>query len=124
LVYYSGYTAEELSQPVTFMLEFLSRPTKFEAIFKKYSQRKFMKGSVFVKDWIASRLSVGHHPVYDHIMNVEMRAEWIRKAGLDDVPSSKELCDLADFEDKDSSANDSDCGNGSEEENDSSSDSY
>ena len=36
------------------MVEYLQKPLKYEAIFKKYSQRKFMKGSVFVKDWIES----------------------------------------------------------------------
>lgn len=93
LVYYSGYTASDLSAPVAQMLHFLSCPTKFQAIYKKYSQRKFMKGSSFVADWISSRKSVGLHPVYDHEMNVSARAEWISKRDLKVEGSSVVGCE-------------------------------
>lgn len=99
LVYYSGYAKDELDQPVTFMLEFLSKPTKYEAIYKKYSQRKFMKGALFVKDWIVSRGSVGVHPVYEHAMNVEMRKEWIRRRKEQLEQSSSEVVDFDAAED-------------------------
>jgi hypothetical protein len=68
LAYYSGYTEEELEDPVTLMLEFLKKLVKYEAIYKKYSQRKFMKGAVFVKDWVESHLQC-LHPLKDHPMN-------------------------------------------------------
>jgi hypothetical protein len=34
------------------MLDYLGKPVKYEALFKKYSGRKFMKGAIFVKDWM------------------------------------------------------------------------
>jgi G2/mitotic-specific cyclin 1/2 len=34
------------------MLDFLKKPPKHEALFKKYCSKKFMKASIFVKDWI------------------------------------------------------------------------
>jgi hypothetical protein len=73
LTYYSGYTEEELAEPAALLLDFLSKPTKYDAIYKKYSQRKFMKGSVYVKEWIASNLKNGLHPLSDHPMNLEAR---------------------------------------------------
>lgn len=88
LTYYSGYTEEELEEPVTLMLEFLKRPVKYEAIFKKYSQRKFMKGAVFVKDWVENHLQ-SLHPLKTHQMN-----------------SVKEICEDAVFLSKDSESED------------------
>lgn len=54
------------------MLDFLSRPVKYEAMFKKYSSRKFMKGAIFVKDWISERKIQGLaiHPKEGHAINV------------------------------------------------------
>jgi len=79
LVYYSGYTAAKLSAPVAHMLTFLGKPSKFTAVWKKYAQRKYMKGAIFVDEWVKSRRGCGVHPVYEHSMNVEARAEWIRE---------------------------------------------
>lgn len=58
-----------------------------------------MKGALFVKDWIASRSSVGLHPDHDHAMNVEMRKEWIRrrKERLDQTSSETNDSCTADF---------------------------
>jgi hypothetical protein len=69
LIHYSGYTEEEMSETVALMLDFLSKPLKYEAMYKKYSQRKFMKGAIFVKDWIESHKSSGLHPIKEHPMN-------------------------------------------------------
>jgi G2/mitotic-specific cyclin 1/2 len=52
-VFYSGYEEKEMSETVSMMLEYLQKPVKYEAVFKKYSQRKFMKGAIFVQSWIA-----------------------------------------------------------------------
>ena len=37
---------------VTLMLDNLKKPTKYESLYKKYSSRKFMKASIFVRGWI------------------------------------------------------------------------
>jgi G2/mitotic-specific cyclin 1/2 len=34
------------------ILEMLKKPMKYEALYKKYSSRKFMKAALFVKNWI------------------------------------------------------------------------
>lgn len=52
LAHYSGWDEEGLSPCAELMLEYLRKPTKYEAVYKKYSSRKFMKASVFVKDYI------------------------------------------------------------------------
>ena len=52
MTHYSGYDQEELTSVVDLVMDNLVKPTKYDAIFKKYSSRKFMKASIFVKDWI------------------------------------------------------------------------
>jgi len=53
LRHYSGFTEEELQPTVDLMLNYLSKPTKHESFFKKYASKKFMKASIFAKDWIS-----------------------------------------------------------------------
>jgi hypothetical protein len=60
-----------MAETVALMLDFLGKPVKYEAMYKKYSQRKFMKGAIFVKDWIESHKCSGLHPIKDHQMNAE-----------------------------------------------------
>lgn len=52
LIHYSGYTEEELQPTVDLMINYLSKPTKHESFFKKYASKKFMKASIFAKEWI------------------------------------------------------------------------
>ncbi|KAJ3103812.1 G2/mitotic-specific cyclin [Phlyctochytrium planicorne] len=58
LVHYSGYTEEELIPCVELMLDYLERPVKYEALHKKYSSKKFMRASVYAKDWMDKRKSL------------------------------------------------------------------
>jgi G2/mitotic-specific cyclin 1/2 len=37
------------------MLDYLQEPTKHEIFFKKYASKKFLKASLFVKEWIAQK---------------------------------------------------------------------
>lgn len=52
LRHYSGYTEEQMKPVVDLMLDYLKKPTKHEALWKKYASKKFMKASIFVRDWI------------------------------------------------------------------------
>ena len=47
------------------MLDYLEKPVKYEALYKKYSQRKFMKGSIFVKDWIDANIETSNFTPWD-----------------------------------------------------------
>ncbi|KAL2919153.1 G2/mitotic-specific cyclin [Polyrhizophydium stewartii] len=55
LKHYSGYGEEELLECANLMLDYLEKPVRYEALYKKYSGRKFMKAAIFVEDWIARR---------------------------------------------------------------------
>lgn len=44
LVYYAGYTEEEVEPVVQLMVDYLARPVVHEAFFKKYANKKFLKG--------------------------------------------------------------------------------
>ncbi|EPX73446.1 G2/M B-type cyclin Cdc13 [Schizosaccharomyces octosporus yFS286] len=52
LVHYSGYEEHELISVVKKMINYLQKPVRHEAFFKKYASKKFMKASLFVRDWI------------------------------------------------------------------------
>ncbi|KAF0419858.1 A/B/D/E cyclin [Gigaspora margarita] len=56
LIHYSTFTEKELEPCIRLMLNYLSKPTKHEQLFKKYSTKKFMKASVFVQDWVEKYL--------------------------------------------------------------------
>ncbi|KAI8838242.1 cyclin-like protein [Chytriomyces cf. hyalinus JEL632] len=53
LAFYSGYSEVEIQPVCDMMLEYLNKPCKHEAFFKKYASKKFMKASVFVKEWMS-----------------------------------------------------------------------
>ena len=57
MVHYSGYDEEEVGQIAQLMLDYLSKPVKYEALFKKYTSRKFMKAAIFVKGWLEQHRS-------------------------------------------------------------------
>lgn len=44
LAYYAGYTEEEVEPLVALMVDYLARPVVHEAFFKKYANKKFLKG--------------------------------------------------------------------------------
>ncbi|CAB4432861.1 unnamed protein product [Rhizophagus irregularis] len=56
LIHYSQYTEEELQQCEQLMLQYLMKPTKHEQLYKKYAAKRFMKASIFVKDWISKNV--------------------------------------------------------------------
>ncbi|KAJ1929410.1 B-type cyclin [Tieghemiomyces parasiticus] len=56
-VYYSGYTERMLQELVDLTMNLLADPKTHNAIYEKYSDRKFMKASIFVGQWMSN-----HHP--------------------------------------------------------------
>lgn len=44
IAFYSGYTEEEIEPVVQLMVDYLARPICHDAFFKKYANKKFMKG--------------------------------------------------------------------------------
>ncbi|KAI8369298.1 cyclin-like protein [Radiomyces spectabilis] len=46
------YAEGEVKTIVNFMLDYLAQPVQHDAFFKKWSSRRFMKASVFVRDWV------------------------------------------------------------------------
>ncbi|KAJ3065339.1 G2/mitotic-specific cyclin [Podochytrium sp. JEL0797] len=52
LAHYSGYSEAAIEPVSDMMIEYLRKPCKHEAFFKKYASKKFMKASIFVKEWM------------------------------------------------------------------------
>ncbi|KAG0135410.1 cyclin-like protein [Tuber indicum] len=59
LVHYSDYTEEEVLPVFRLMIDYLARPVKHEAFFKKYASKKFMKASIHARQW-AKRNASAH----------------------------------------------------------------
>lgn len=55
LTHYSSYSEEEIEECVRLMMEYLEKPCKHEALYKKYASKKFMKASIFVREWLAKQ---------------------------------------------------------------------
>lgn len=55
LVHYSGYTEKEIEPVAEKMFNYLANPLH-ESFFKKYASKKFMKVSIFVRDWYAREM--------------------------------------------------------------------
>ncbi|KAL1921169.1 uncharacterized protein VTP21DRAFT_10885 [Calcarisporiella thermophila] len=53
--YYSGYTEEEIQPVVRLTVELLRHPKKHAAIFEKYADKRFMKASIFVSQYLGTR---------------------------------------------------------------------
>ncbi|KAG5519474.1 hypothetical protein PMAC_002101 [Pneumocystis sp. 'macacae'] len=59
LIHYSGYKESDLIPCSKMMLDYLSRSVvKHEAFFKKYASKKFMKVSLFVRDWVKKHYNI------------------------------------------------------------------
>lgn len=62
LTHYSGYTEPQLLPCMELMVEVLKKPSEDTFIFKKYSTKRFMKASIFVREWIHQHLkSLAHN---------------------------------------------------------------
>ncbi|KAF9144697.1 G2/mitotic-specific cyclin [Linnemannia schmuckeri] len=61
LAHYSGYTEPQLLPCMELMVEVLKRPSEDTFIFKKYSTKRFMKASIFVREWIHQHLQPPAH---------------------------------------------------------------
>jgi len=51
LVYYAGYSEDEVMPLVELMVDYLARPVCHEAFFKKYASKKFLKASIVARNW-------------------------------------------------------------------------
>ncbi|KAI1503225.1 cyclin-like protein [Biscogniauxia marginata] len=51
IAYYSGYTEEEIEPVFELMVDYMARPLIHEAFYKKYASKKFMKASMYTRQW-------------------------------------------------------------------------
>ncbi|KAG0280087.1 G2/mitotic-specific cyclin [Linnemannia exigua] len=63
LKHYSGYPESELIPCMELMVDALRKPSEDTFIFKKYSTKRFMKASIFVREWIHQHI---HPPGPQH----------------------------------------------------------
>ena len=55
----------EIQPCVKLMLDFLNKPCNYEALYKKYASKKFMKASIFVREWLAKQNGSDSDENYD-----------------------------------------------------------
>ncbi|KKA30519.1 hypothetical protein TD95_003379, partial [Thielaviopsis punctulata] len=70
LVFYSGYSEDEIEPIVAILVDYMVRPTTHQAFFRKYACKKFLKASIIARSWAKAnmrhfRISNPHIPVDD-----------------------------------------------------------
>lgn len=53
LAHFSGYTEGQMIGCVRLMIDYLSKPIRHDAFYKKYASKKFIKASLYVTQWVA-----------------------------------------------------------------------
>ncbi|KAI0765312.1 cyclin-like protein [Fomes fomentarius] len=51
LAHYSSYSESDIVPTANLMLNYVLKPIRHQSFFKKYASKKFLKASVFVRDW-------------------------------------------------------------------------
>ncbi|PCH44885.1 hypothetical protein WOLCODRAFT_139305 [Wolfiporia cocos MD-104 SS10] len=59
LAHYSSYPESAIVPTANLMLNYVLKPIKHESFFKKYASKRFMKASVFVREWALERWDEG-----------------------------------------------------------------
>ncbi|CDO75435.1 hypothetical protein BN946_scf184693.g4 [Trametes cinnabarina] len=55
LAHYSSYRESDIVPTANLMLNYILKPVRHQSFFKKYASKKFLKASVFVRDWALER---------------------------------------------------------------------
>lgn len=64
LSHYSGYGEKEVSKCVELFHRFFKKEVNYEAVFKKYSNKKFMRVSQYIQEYYQEILSKGKHKTF------------------------------------------------------------
>ncbi|KAL1943824.1 hypothetical protein VTO73DRAFT_3642 [Trametes versicolor] len=55
LAHYSSYRERDIIPTANLMLNYILKPARHQSFFKKYASKKFLKASIFVRDWALER---------------------------------------------------------------------
>jgi hypothetical protein len=55
LAHYSSYAESSLLPVVNIMINYLLKPIRHESFFKKYAGKRFLKSSIFMREWVLDR---------------------------------------------------------------------
>ncbi|KAI5819728.1 cyclin domain-containing protein [Pyronema omphalodes] len=73
LVHFSDYTEAQILPVFRLMIDYLIRPVKHQAFFKKYATKKFMKAAVHAREW--AKKNAAAHGVDPEIATRDLYAE-------------------------------------------------
>jgi hypothetical protein len=65
MTHYAGYDEESLLPTAQLMLTYILRAVKHESFFKKYAAKKYMKVSIYVRDWAWAKFGAQSALEYD-----------------------------------------------------------
>ena len=55
LIHFSGYTEKALMPCAKLMFDYLGKTVRHDAFFKKYASKKFIKASLYCREWVKKR---------------------------------------------------------------------
>jgi len=88
LAHYTTYEEHELIPIANHILNHILQPTMFPAVFKKYASKRFLKCSVYLKNWTRQRWPEGAE------VELEKHVEWLKA----DVRAMRERLALRDLQ--------------------------
>ncbi|KAJ2522828.1 G2/mitotic-specific cyclin, partial [Coemansia sp. RSA 2049] len=53
LRHFSGFSAEELKPCIALMVEHMVKPLDDEFVYRKYQHKRYLKASLFCREWVA-----------------------------------------------------------------------
>ncbi|KAI0634848.1 cyclin-like protein [Trametes polyzona] len=59
LAHYSSYRERDIIPTANLMLNYVLKPVRHQSFYKKYASKKFLKASIFVRDWALERWEEG-----------------------------------------------------------------
>ncbi|TBU61074.1 cyclin-like protein [Dichomitus squalens] len=81
LAHYSSYRERDIIPTANLMINYILKPIRHQSFFKKYASKKYLKASIFVRDWAFARWEEGSQvslqaelPALKEIIN-EQRAQ-------------------------------------------------
>ncbi|KAI0827157.1 A/B/D/E cyclin [Trametes gibbosa] len=81
LAHYSSYRERDIIPTANMMMNYILKPIRHQSFYKKYASKKFLKASVFVRDWALERWEEGSQvdlhaqmPALKDIIQQEQRA--------------------------------------------------
>ncbi|PPR02261.1 hypothetical protein CVT24_011610 [Panaeolus cyanescens] len=94
LAHYSSYRESEILGTAKLMLNYILKPVRHEAFYKKYAGKRYLKSSIFMREWALQRWSEGQQvELEDELFRLKAEIKLMREAEEQAQQASTALLD-------------------------------